>query len=236
MPYKIEKYLRLFNSFVVNGTFFYITLQGLEWQFKNAHHAPNCEIASKLSWIPWLIITMLLIVDAMIIFNVVGHMVLWRKFRRFRRNHEFMQENGRIQFLMNEVHIIEEYFNGRGLGQYFISRSDRSESSNVESEEEQTIYLTVEDINKIPRRPFVSTDRSRQSAEEACPVCFEDFKEGEEICTLPVCNHVFHSKCIYNWFGMSSLCPMCRSSIKENVRKISTPAGFNSENVEALDN
>ena len=208
VPYKVEKILRLFNSFGINAAFLYVTLQGLEWQFKNASYYSNCEVASEWSWISWLVITVLLFIDAFIVFTAVSHIILWRKYRRYRR----------MQGLVSEIQIMEEYVNGGGLAQLFIPRSEN------ESEDEQVITLTMEDLHKIPRKSFTSTgDRSRQSIEEACPVCFEDFREGDELCVLPQCNHVFHTKCIYSWFGMSTLCPMCRCNVKENIARI-TPS------------
>lgn len=197
--------MRMFNSFVINTVFLYVTLQGLEWQIQNANHSPNCQISSQLSWVSWLVIVMLVFIDAFIIFTIVSHMVLWRKFRRYRR----------MQGLVGEIRILEEYWNGGGLAQLFIPRSE-SESE----DEQQVVMLTMEDFNKIPRKSFTSTtNHSRQSFEDACPVCFEEFREGDNLCVLPECKHEFHAKCIYNWFGMSVLCPMCRCNVKESIKK-----------------
>ncbi|KAL4506933.1 hypothetical protein ABPG72_001354 [Tetrahymena utriculariae] len=49
---------------------------------------------------------------------------------------------------------------------------------------------------------------------EDCMICFENFKKKEEIYILP-CNqkHIFHSKCINQWFTQHLNCPICRKSI-----------------------
>lgn len=52
--------------------------------------------------------------------------------------------------------------------------------------------------------------------EEECPICAQDYEEGEELKTLP-CLHVFHCKCIDQWLTSrraSSLnCPMCNAAV-----------------------
>ncbi|CAG8448469.1 6653_t:CDS:2 [Ambispora gerdemannii] len=50
----------------------------------------------------------------------------------------------------------------------------------------------------------------KQVAEEQlnCPVCKDDFKEGEEATALP-CSHSFHDECIRPWLKMNGTCPVC---------------------------
>jgi hypothetical protein len=49
--------------------------------------------------------------------------------------------------------------------------------------------------------------------ELTCPICIENFKEGEYYRNLD-CNHSFHKKCIDHWFKKDhSECPMCRKII-----------------------
>ena len=49
-----------------------------------------------------------------------------------------------------------------------------------------------------------------------CPICLEDFKNGEKIKKL-TCNHLFHSHCIISWFKHQqmypALCPTCKAQI-----------------------
>ena len=33
-----------------------------------------------------------------------------------------------------------------------------------------------------------------------CSICLEDFKQGDEIKVLPMCNHVFHPICLRQWY------------------------------------
>ncbi|XP_057740392.1 RING-H2 finger protein ATL57-like [Arachis stenosperma] len=47
-----------------------------------------------------------------------------------------------------------------------------------------------------------------------CPICIEEFKDGELIQPFGVCVHEFHSACINSWLhsGKTS-CPLCREDL-----------------------
>ncbi|KAH0471911.1 MAG: hypothetical protein KVP17_003173 [Porospora cf. gigantea B] len=50
---------------------------------------------------------------------------------------------------------------------------------------------------------------------EDCGICFQDLQgERGELCALSPCGHVWHSKCIVDWFQKSpgSTCPLCRKA------------------------
>lgn len=50
-----------------------------------------------------------------------------------------------------------------------------------------------------------------QDGENNCVICFEEFNNGDddEARILP-CSHVFHYKCILQWFVQKRTCPVCR--------------------------
>jgi len=60
-----------------------------------------------------------------------------------------------------------------------------------------------------------------QYLERKCMVCFEKFKVGEPMRSLP-CIHAFHKKCIDKWLGRSKKCPVCNRRIDE-VMQASAP-------------
>ena len=49
--------------------------------------------------------------------------------------------------------------------------------------------------------------------ETECPICFWEYKSGDEMYISP-CNHVFHHKCIEDWFKRKLECPNCRYTEK----------------------
>ena len=46
-----------------------------------------------------------------------------------------------------------------------------------------------------------------------CPICLEDFKEGDPVKRLP-CGHIFHAACVKEWVvEVRGVCPLCRQGI-----------------------
>jgi hypothetical protein len=46
-----------------------------------------------------------------------------------------------------------------------------------------------------------------------CSICQNDFIKGEYIRELPICQHIYHKKCIDKWFSKdlkNMRCPICR--------------------------
>ncbi len=57
-----------------------------------------------------------------------------------------------------------------------------------------------------------------------CVICVEDFKKGDLVKKIPICHHVFHTKCIEGWFKskqeeLSHKCPLCNCEINEEKLK-----------------
>ena len=62
-----------------------------------------------------------------------------------------------------------------------------------------------------------------------CVICFEEYQKGVTIKKIPICNHLFHSKCINSWFKSKiedavHKCPLCNAEItidklKEAIKK-----------------
>mmetsp|Transcript_7796 Transcript_7796/g.19313 ORF Transcript_7796/g.19313 Transcript_7796/m.19313 type:complete len:85 (+) Transcript_7796:251-505(+) len=42
-----------------------------------------------------------------------------------------------------------------------------------------------------------------------CPVCLEEFLEGESLARLP-CLHGYHRECIGKWLEANPSCPLCK--------------------------
>ena len=81
--------------------------------------------------------------------------------------------------------------------------------------------------------------------QESCSICFEEFQPLVFVRKIPICQHVFHSECIDNWFKtqihfVNSLthsqtqiqevnqnCPICKADI--NIRKVKEAQKKNSK-------
>lgn len=68
----------------------------------------------------------------------------------------------------------------------------------------------------------------KKEEEESCVVCMCDFEQDDEVKKL-VCNHTFHNGCIMTWLNNHSTCPICKASLKEDVKeeeKVLKPYNF----------
>jgi hypothetical protein len=53
-------------------------------------------------------------------------------------------------------------------------------------------------------------------SQPSCPICSEDFALGSEAVKLP-CGHLFHRVCVLHWLDMKQNCPICRTSISNDM-------------------
>eukprot|EP00731_Ephydatia_muelleri_P005923 Em0003g171a len=67
--------------------------------------------------------------------------------------------------------------------------------------------IEKEILTKRAPSPISST-----TSENNCTVCYEDIKNDRDVQALE-CGHVFHQKCIDEWFKEHSVCPLCRTTV-----------------------
>ena len=58
-----------------------------------------------------------------------------------------------------------------------------------------------------------------------CVICFEEFQKGAPVRQIPLCHHLFHTKCIDGWFrakltDAAHRCPLCNCEITLDKIKI----------------
>lgn len=65
----------------------------------------------------------------------------------------------------------------------------------------------------IDALPLLTVDEGAKFGEHtSCAICMEDFKEGDELKTLP-CLHMYHGHCIDSWLQRDNSCPICKTPI-----------------------
>jgi hypothetical protein len=88
------------------------------------------------------------------------------------------------------------------LGRFVTDTNDTSSSS---------LYPNIRQIlsatEVYPYHPETMSDRT-------CPITLEEFEEGEELCRIRSCRHVFTWKYLQVWFSTNSHCPVCRYDIR----------------------
>ncbi|KAK9059511.1 hypothetical protein SSX86_020215 [Deinandra increscens subsp. villosa] len=74
--------------------------------------------------------------------------------------------------------------------------------------------LSLPDIqNHLPPFAYSAAGESPSAADD-CSICLEGFNEGEICRVIPVCDHVFHARCVDRWLTKVPNCPICRTRIR----------------------
>lgn len=75
----------------------------------------------------------------------------------------------------------------------------------------------IEEIETVPFNPVDHSETSNELEPPECPICFEEFQDGEPIKRTP-CRHLFHEQCLGKWLtDYGKLCPLCRENLEETV-------------------
>ena len=70
-------------------------------------------------------------------------------------------------------------------------------------------------LKLLPIVPY----KSSKQFNETCPICLDEYKEGENVRQLS-CDHVYHLSCIDPWLlEKSSQCPLCKTDVNEAIKK-----------------
>jgi hypothetical protein len=138
----------------------------------------------------WWWIGFLIVTDMFFVFLAVSKIIKYWRIRMLQ---------GRIRRLVDEVMTLEDLINDPGL---------RLDNVGLRSEDVDRI----EDI--VYNKAMIDLGKGNL---DVCPICCEEFQEGNYVKALPVCKHIFHEKCVKEWLMMNPLCPMCRGNVRTNL-------------------
>jgi len=74
----------------------------------------------------------------------------------------------------------------------------------------------MEDVPIVPSDDVIENSlvQVETSSADLCTICQEDMLE--DCSKLRHCSHVFHDRCIRQWFTTSPRCPVCRNDIRSS--------------------
>ena len=84
------------------------------------------------------------------------------------------------------------------------------------TQRENSLILSSEQYNNSTERFIYRRIDTSGNEQAQCPICYEDFIEGEFLTKVLYCGHVFKTVPLNNWFLRSSTCPVCRYNLQTN--------------------
>lgn len=78
------------------------------------------------------------------------------------------------------------------------------------------VGLSDEQLAMLPRSKCDEMTLSKMVVADkaTCAICTEDYKIGETLTCLPVCEHTYHANCIGHWLRIKAACPLCNAKVK----------------------
>jgi hypothetical protein len=60
---------------------------------------------------------------------------------------------------------------------------------------------------------------TNELSQTECPITLEPFQEGEPVCRIIHCGHIFKNDGLTRWFQGNVRCPVCRFDIRDYTRQ-----------------
>lgn len=72
---------------------------------------------------------------------------------------------------------------------------------------------TQQQIDDVTERITYSIEETNVNT--SCPITLEEFQEGDLLCKIKPCSHLFRERSIQEWFLSNVRCPVCRYDIRD---------------------
>ncbi len=83
--------------------------------------------------------------------------------------------------------------------------------------EDQLVDVPVPtDLHSLRENSTVDLYQNIESDYDTCCICRERLRNTDIIRRFNSCNHIFHMNCIDTWLESHTVCPVCRSDIRDN--------------------
>ena len=78
--------------------------------------------------------------------------------------------------------------------------------------------ISEQEMNTIVRTFTFSEEISPSLNETRCPISLQEYNNGDELCEINACGHVFLKSNLLRWLQRNNTCPICRRQLRENPR------------------
>mmetsp|Transcript_12367 Transcript_12367/g.23279 ORF Transcript_12367/g.23279 Transcript_12367/m.23279 type:complete len:276 (-) Transcript_12367:48-875(-) len=193
----VPRYLAFFTWLLALPAFLLWTLVGTKWLWDVVRETPSCFPTSTHLWfsIFWLALCYIWIV----IHAALGA-VAWLLERRVRKAEGDLRE-------IEDAEVIERWGQVSQLSGYRALAGPNSAG------------LKPSEIISLPSyicSPHHLRMKAEQGEDYECSICLYEFKPGDEVRQLGVCDHQFHRSCIDLWLLRNAGCPLCKRSVKSS--------------------
>jgi hypothetical protein len=72
-------------------------------------------------------------------------------------------------------------------------------------------FITVDEINQYVDYIIYNPE---EHDNDCCPISHDNFINGETICKIKICSHVFKTQHLFNWLRINATCPVCRNELR----------------------
>jgi len=86
---------------------------------------------------------------------------------------------------------------------------------------------SLNQIQLATRSYNYSSEELEANPDEVCPITMEEFEEGDEVCVIIHCNHLFKKEALYRWFNNNVRCPVCRYDVRDYIEPEEDISGNN---------
>jgi len=82
----------------------------------------------------------------------------------------------------------------------------------LQTQPEERTLLTASQIDAATEMIQYDCDIMNQTQ---CPITLEDFTDGDQVCKITHCGHIFKRANLMRWFDTNTCCPFCRHNLIE---------------------
>ena len=96
-----------------------------------------------------------------------------------------------------------------------LNRIQLQQPTNFSDLEDVVVYPTTQQLNRAIEYTVFNNQLQHSYNNTTCPITLEPFTNGEQICKIKHCSHIFKQDAIINWFSQNVRCPVCRYDIRD---------------------
>jgi len=208
LPRTAKKLLIILFHWVLYPFSLYLVTQGIIWKIQIDIHSPLCTPPDRAPYVIWVWIGLDAFLSMIMTIMTITKLIFWVKVCLFRRRYQRIFNQGDHNAL-NQLLLEDETLNSR-------------------------IALLPSDLERLPTTIYTEglSDLLKLDHQSSCPICYEEFVTGDQVITLPGCNHIYNGNCIKGWLERSPLCPMCRANVRTNLHH--PPQSSNGEDLQQV--